>query len=164
MTDIDAEPDADRIEGTFLVTAAEEESAVLKDVETGQVLPLSSNPGVERGDVIEGVVAPDPPMNVSYQLVETSERRSLSIERSEEPPTANSKELAAGQDVGGLAREPRAGIGEVHVISVPEESTEAAVDDVLDDEELLLSRAARLGVNRVEIRTSPGVLAVRYLP
>jgi hypothetical protein len=164
MTDIDAAADAERIEGTFLVTAAEGESAVLKAVETGQVLTLSSNPGVERGDAIEGVAAPDPPMNVSYQLVETSERRSLSIKRSEEPPTSNSKELAAGQDVGDLTREPRAGTGEVHVITVPEDRTEAAVDDVLDDEERLLSRAARLGVNRVEIRTAPGVLSVRYLP
>jgi hypothetical protein len=164
MTDIDAEPDAERIEGTFLVTAAEGTSAVLKDVETGQVLTLSSNPGVERGDVIEGIVSPDPPMNVSYQLVDASERRTLSIERSEEPPTANSADTAAEQDIGEITRGPRAGTGEVHVITVPEDSTEAAVDDILEDEERLLSRAARLGVNRVEIRTSPGVLSVRYLP
>ncbi|MGQ4556617.1 DUF5812 family protein [Halobellus sp. GM3] len=166
MTDTDATPDLAEaaVEGTFLVTAAEEASAVLKNVETGQVHTLSSNPGVERADVVEGVVSPDPPMNVSYQLVESSARRSLSVERSEEPPTAHSQELAADGDVGDFAREPRAGVGEVHVITVPEDGTEAAVDDVLDDEEQLLSRAARLGVNRVEIRSSPGVLSVRYLP
>ncbi|WP_049985164.1 DUF5812 family protein [Halobellus rufus] len=152
------------IEGTFLVTAAEPDSAVLKNVESGQVHTLSSNPGVERADVVEGVVAPDPPLNVSYQLVETASRRSLSVERSDEPPTAKSKELAANQAVGGLAREERAGTGEIHVITVPEDGTEAAVDDVLEDEEQLLSRAARLGVNRVEVRSSPGVLSVRYMP
>ena len=159
-----ASDESERVEGTFLVTAAEADSAVLKDVESGQVHTLSSNPGVECDDVVEGVVAPDPPLNVSYQLVETHSRRSLSVERSDEPPTAHSKELAATQDVGGLTREERAGTGEIHVITVPEDDTRTAVDDVLEDEEQLRSRAARLGVNRVEIRSSPGVLSVRYMP
>ncbi|WP_144904386.1 DUF5812 family protein [Halobellus captivus] len=165
MTDADGpNADDDQIEGTFLVTAAESDSAVLKNVESGQVHTLSSNPGVERADVVEGVVAPDPPLNVSYQLIETSARRSLAVEKSDEPPTAHSQELAAAQDIGGLTREERAGTGEIHVITVPEGDTETAVDDVLDDEEQLLSRAARLGVNRVEVRSSPGVLSVRYMP
>ncbi|MFA1609447.1 DUF5812 family protein [Halobellus rubicundus] len=163
MTDADPTSE-ERIEGTFLVTAADDASAVLKNVESGQVHTLSSNPGVERNDVVEGAVSPDPPMNVSYRLIETVSRRSLSVERSEEPPTANSEEIAASQEVGELTRKPRAGDGEIHVITVPEDDTEAAVDDVLDDEEGLLSRAARLDVNRVEIRSSPGVLAVRYMP
>ncbi|SEF92469.1 DUF5812 family protein [Halobellus limi] len=159
-----ATEDGERIEGTFLVTAAESDSAVLKDVESGQVHTLSSNPGVERDDVVEGAVAPDPPLNVSYQLVKTSSRRTLSVERSDEPPTAHSRELAAEQGVGDLTREERAGTGEIHVITVPEDGTEAAVDDVLEDEEQLRSRAARLGVDRVEIRSAPGVLSVRYMP
>ena len=159
-----AADEGERIEGTFLVTAAEADSAVLKDVESGQVHTLSSNPGVECDDVIEGVVSPDPPLDVSYQLVETSSRRTLPIEQSDEPPTAHSKELAAKQDVGDLTREERAGTGEIHVITVPEGGTEAAVDDVLEDEEQLRSRAARLGVDRVEVRSSPGVLSVRYMP
>ncbi|WP_435183190.1 DUF5812 family protein [Halobellus sp. EA9] len=163
MTDADPTSE-ERIEGTFLVTAADDASAVLKNVESGQVHTLSSNPGVERNDVVEGAVSPDPPMNVSYRLVETVSRRSLSVERSEEPPTANSEEIAASQEVGELTREPRAGDGEIHIITVPEGDTEAAVDDVLDDEEGLLSRAARLDVDRVEIRSSPGVLSVRYMP
>ena len=165
MTDADQTGEPDRSEGTFLVTAAGDASAVLKNVETGQVHTLSSNPGVECDDVVEGAVSPDPPMNVSYRLVETESRRSLSIEESEEPPTAHSAELAAEQAVGELTREPRAGTGEVHVITVPEDEAEveAAVDDVLDDEGVL-TRAARLGVNRVEVRSAPGVLSVRYLP
>jgi len=155
--------DEDRTEGTFLVTAAEDASAVLRDVESGQIYTLSSNPGVEHGDVVEGAVAPDPPMDVSYQLVETDSRRSVPIERSPEPPTVQSRELAADQDVGDLTREPRAGTGEVHVLTVPEDDTEAAVEDVFDDVQLR-ARAARLGVNRVEIRSEPGVVSVRYLP
>ena len=169
MTDTDGDDPAgtdgdDRTEGAFLVTAAEESSAVLRNVETGQVHTLSSNPGVERGDVVEGVVAPDPPMNVSYQLIETESRWSVPIDRSPEPPTAHSVDLAADQAVGDLTREPRAGTGEVHVLTVPEDGTDDAVEYLLDDADQLRARAARLGVDRIEIRSEPGVVSVRYMP
>jgi hypothetical protein len=157
-------PTADPKESTFLVTHADDESAVLKDVHDGQVHTLASNPGVEVDDAIEGTVAPDPPMEVSWQLTEIDERRSLSIAESEEPPTAREQELAAEQPVGELTTEPRAGTGELHILTVPEDDTANAVDDVLEDRETTLSRAARLGVNRVEIRSEPGVVSVRYLP
>jgi hypothetical protein len=83
---------------------------------------------------------------------------------SEESPTAHSREIAADQSVGDLTRKERAGTGELHVISVPEGGTDEAVQDVLSDREGTLSRAARLGVARVEIRSEPGVVVVRYLP
>ena len=161
MTD---ESTADPKTSTFLVTHADDESAVLKDVHDGQVHTLASNSGVEVDDAIEGTVAPEPPMAVAWELTEIDERRSLSIAESEEPPTAREQELAADQPVGELTTEPRAGIGELHVITVPEADTTDAVADVLDDREATLSRAARLGVNRVEIRSEPGVVSVRYLP
>lgn len=174
MTDDDASPPAssptdpedevEQTEGTFLVTHADADSAVLKDVDRGQVHTLSENPGVEEHDAIEGVVAPEPPLNVTMRLVEVRERRSLSIRESREPPTTQEREIAAEQDVGDLTREPRAGIGELHIISVPEDQTEEAVADVLEDEEGTLARAARLGVNRVEVRSEPGLVSVRYLP
>jgi hypothetical protein len=156
--------DEAQVEGTFLVTAADDDSAVLKNVETGQVHTLSSNPGVEVHDAVEGVVAPDPPLNVSYRLVELASRRSLSIEVSDESPTTQVRDIAADQPTGEVTREPRAGTGEIHVLTVPEETTEQAVADVAEDEEATLSRAARLGVNRVEIRSAPGVVSVRYMP
>jgi hypothetical protein len=142
----------------------DDESAVLKDVHDGQVHTLASNPGVETDDAVEGTVAPDPPMEVSWQLMEIDERRPLSIEDSEEPPTARECELAAEQAVGDLTKEPRAGTGEYHVITVPDDETDAAVEDVYEDRETTLARAAHLGVNRVEIRSEPGVVSVRYLP
>jgi len=151
-------------EGTFLVTHADDESAVLKDVDDGQVHTLTSNPGVEVDDAIDGVVSPDPPLEVSWQLTDIEERRPLSVEHSEEPPTSQERDIAADQSVGELTREPRAGIGEIHVLTVDEEGTAEAVDSVLDDREGTLSRAARLGVNRVEIRSEPGVVSIRYLP
>ena len=161
MTD---EPTADPKESTFLVTHADDDSAVLKDVHDGQVHTLASNPGVEVDDAIEGTVAPDPPMAVSWQLTEIDERRSLSIAESAEPPTAREQELAADQPVGELTTEQRAGIGELHILTVPDDDTATAVADVIDDREATLSRAARLGVNRVEVRSEPGVVSVRYLP
>jgi hypothetical protein len=151
-------------EGVFLVTHADDDSAVLRDVERGQVHTLSSNPGLSVDDAVEGVVAPEPPLEVTAELVEVEERRSLSIRASDEPPTKQEREIAADQPVGELTRTERAGIGELHIITVPEEQTEAAVEDVLEDREATLGRAARLGVNRVEIRSEPGVVSVRYLP
>jgi hypothetical protein len=159
----DAEIDG-ATEGVFLVTHADDDSAVLRDVERGQVHTLSSNPGVSEDDAIEGVLAPEPPLEVTAELVEIEERRPLSMSESREPPTKQEREIAAEQSVGELTKEERAGIGELHIISVPEEETEAAVEDVLDDREATLGRAARLSVNRVEIRSEPGIVSVRYLP
>jgi hypothetical protein len=158
------EPTADPKTSTFLVTHADDESAVLKDVHDGQVHTLASNPGVAVDDAVEGTVTPEPPMAVAWELTEIDDRRSLSIDTSEEPPTARERELAADQPVGDLTKQPRAGTGEYHVISVPNDETDTAVADVYDDREATLSRAARLGVNRVEIRSEPGVVSVRYLP
>ena len=154
----------DEKEGTFLVTHVEADSAVLKDAHDGQVHTLGSNPGLAVDDAVEATVAPEPPMEVTYRVIEVEERRPLSLERSEEPPTVHERELAADLPTGELTREPRAGIGEIHVLSPPEDATEEAAADVLSDREGTLSRAARLGVNRVEVRAEPGVLSVRYLP
>lgn len=150
-------------EGRFLVTHADGDSAVLKDVESGQVHTLGDNPGVEDGEVIEGVLAPEPPMEVTYRLVETERLRRLSVGESSEPPTQQEREIAESQAVGEVTRRERAGSGEIHVLTVPEDRTDTAVEDVLDDEATLV-RAARLGVNRVEIRSETGLISVRYLP
>jgi hypothetical protein len=154
----------EQCEGTFLVTAVDDDSAVLTDVETGQVHPLSSNPDLEQYDAVEGVLSPEPPMNVTWSLVEIEARRHLAIEVSDESPTRQVQELAADQAVGELTRRERAGVGEIHVITVPEETTEQTVQDVVDDAEATLQRAARLGVARVEVRSAPGIISVRYVP
>lgn len=153
----------DRREGRFLVTHADQASAVLKDVDRGQVHTLAANPGVEERDVIEGVVEPEPPMEVAYTLVEVEERRSLTVAESAEPPTNLARDIAADQPAGEVTRQERAGDGELHVLTVPEDGTEQAVTDALEDEATLV-RAARLGVGRVEVRSEPGVVCVRYLP
>lgn len=150
-------------DGRFLVTHAEEDSAVLKDVDRGQVHTLAENPGIDTGDLLEGTVAPEPPMEMTYRLVEFQSRRNLTVEESPEPPTRQERELAAEQPTGELTTRERAGDGEIHVMAVPEARTEAAIEDVLEDEATLV-RAARLDVERVEVRGEDGVLSVRYLP
>jgi hypothetical protein len=101
----DGAEDADGKESTFLVTHVESDSAIIKDVHDGQVHTLATNPGLEVDDAIEATVAPDPPMEVTYRVIEVAERRQLSIEESEEPPTVHERELAAETPTGELARE-----------------------------------------------------------
>lgn len=151
------------IEGTFLVTNADDASATLRNVADSQVLTLSDNPGVEAGEVVEGTVEPEPPMEVTYTVTEVAERRTIPVETVDLSPTAQTTEIAAEQAPGELTTVERAGEGEVHVITVPEDETAEAATDVVEDE-ATLSRAARLGVDRVEVRTADGVVSVRYLP
>ena len=161
MTDSDAPAGAKS--GTFIVSHAEDESAVLSDVSDAQVHTLSENPGFEEGEVVEATVTADPPMGVTYSVTEVVEQKVIPVAESDEPPTQQEVELADSLAVGDLATTERAGIGEIHVLSVPESETEAAVADVLDDQ-ATVERAARIGVNRVEVRAEDGVVAVRYLP
>ncbi|WIV66806.1 DUF5812 family protein [Natrialbaceae archaeon AArc-T1-2] len=151
--------------GTFVVTHAEEDCAVVRDVETAQVHTLSSNPGVEVDEVLEATVAPDPPLEVTWQVVEVESSRRIELVDSDLEPTQHSKAIASDASVGDLVTEERAGTGEIHVLSVPPEDVEDAAADVLEDEETI-ARAARLEAVRVEVRRSidDGVLSVRYLP
>ncbi|MBV0925255.1 hypothetical protein KTS45_13705 [Halomicroarcula limicola] len=150
-------------EGTFLVTHADEDSATLRDVADSQVLTLSENPGLDAGSVVEATVEPEPPMEVTYAVVEIADERTIPVETVDLAPTTRAKELAAEQSVGEVTTRERAGEGEIHVLTVPEERTDAAAEEVVDDE-ATRSRAARLGVDRVEVRTAAGVVSVRYLP
>jgi hypothetical protein len=149
--------------GTFLVTEADDASAVLRDVSDGQVHTLSENPDVSAGDVLEATVTPEPPMEVTWIVEEVVECRTVPIERSAERPTKQARDLAGEQAVGELTRRERAGEGELHVMTVPEEQTEQAATDVVEDE-TTLTQAAQLGATRVEVRAADGVVSVRYLP
>lgn len=156
--------DAREKTGTFLVTHADEASAVLRHVTDGEIHALGSNPGVDTDDVVEGTVASEPPLEVTWKLVELDSRRRIPIEQSRESPTSHERELASNQPVGEITRTERAGDGQLHVLTVPEDKTEQAVEDIFTDRETTISRAARIGVSRVEIRSTPGIVSVRYMP
>jgi hypothetical protein len=149
--------------GTFYVSEASEESAILTDVADSQVVTLSENPGVEQGDVLVATVAEDPPMGVTYSVVAVSERKQIPVTVSEESPTQQAREMADTLPEGELETTERAGIGEVHVLSVPAETVADAVQDVAEDEQTV-ARAARIGIDRVEIRSGEDFVSVRYLP
>ena len=151
----------DERSGTFLVTAADDATASLSAVDDGQVLALSSNPGLEPGDVVEGTVAADPPLGVSWSLVAVEGRHRVAVEAVDEPPGERARRLAADLEPGGLARAPLEA-GELHVLGVPADETAAARAEVVADE-ATRRRAARLGASRVEVRAADGVVAVRYL-
>jgi len=150
-------------DGTFLVTHADEASAVLQDVTDSQVHTLAANPGLAVDEVVQATIEPEPPMEVAWQVVALQEQRTIPVERSEEPPTQLARDLAADQAVGEVTTRERAGTGEVHVLTVPSEETDAAAEDVVADSETI-ARAARLGVDHVEVRAADGVVSVRYLP
>lgn len=156
-------PPMEQKTGTFLVTAAEGDSAVLSDVRDGQVHTLETNPGFSVDQVVEATIAPVPPLDVVWTVEDIEATREVSVEVSDERPTKTSRDLAATMDEGDLQTRERAGTGAIHVITVPEEMTEAAVEDVLSDDQTL-RMAARLGIERVEIRSDPGLVTVRYLP
>lgn len=149
-------------QGTFYVTEADDDAAVLRDVTDSQVHTLADNPGVEAGTMVEATLEPEPPIDVVWHA-EVDRTFEVSVSRSEEPPTQRARETAADQSVGEITRHERAGTGEVHVLTVPDGETDAAAADVVDDE-ATVERAARIGVERVEVRVEPGVVSVRYLP
>jgi len=128
--------------GTFVVTHAEDESAVVRDVDTAQVHTLASNPGLEVHDVLEATVAPEPPLDVAWEVIDVEDRRSIDLVDSDLEPTQHERELAADSEVGDLVQEERAGTGEIHVFCVSEGEVEPAAQDVLADEETI-ARAAQ---------------------
>lgn len=157
------------IEGTFLVTAADDATAVARSVPDGRVHPLSATPGTDEplaeGEVVVGRLEPVGPAALTWCLAAVEKRFTVTIEESDEPPTAHERSLAPDEP-GELVRRERAGEGELHVLAVPAdpEGTREAVADVLADREGLTERAARLGVDRVVVRSEPGLVCVRYLP
>jgi len=157
----------DTVTGTFVVTHADEASAVLQDVETGQVHTLAENPGLERHDALRGRLEVEPPMTVVWSVADVDREWTVTVERTDQTPTGQAREVAAGQAVGEVTTRERAGDGEVHVLTVPAGGAEEAAGDVVDDG-ATLTRAARLGVGRVEVRAAEaddhGVVSVRYLP
>lgn len=163
--DEEGEVPANAVRGRFVVTHADADSAVLKAVDGGQVHTLATNPNLSEDDLVAATLAPEPPMEVTWRVVELESQRALAIEHSPEPPTELADELAAGQPTGEVTRQERAGEGELHVLTLSPGSVADAAAEVADDE-ATRTVAARVGARRVELRTDEeeGVLSVRYLP
>ncbi|WP_323675343.1 DUF5812 family protein [Halorubellus sp. PRR65] len=151
---------------TFLVTEADADSAVLRDVDAGQVYTLADNDSEFEPEMVVGAtVKPVPPMDVVYELVDVDYARHVDVVDTDLSPTKQAMEAAESLSVGEVERIEREGTGELHVLSVPPEDTEQAAQDVITDAETV-ARAGRVGAVRVEVRrdADAGVLNVRYLP
>jgi hypothetical protein len=158
------EDEADREKtGTFLVTHVDEGSAVLRDVHDAEVHTLEETRDLDAGEVLEATLTAAGPMGVVWSIVAVEARGTIPVERSPESPTANAVDIAGDQAVGEVTTRERAGEGELHILTVPPAETDSAAADVVADEETV-ARAARLGVDRVEVRADDGVVSVRYLP
>lgn len=149
--------------GTFIVTQVDPDQAVLADVSDRQVHTIDSNPDLAVEEVIEATIATKPPLDVVWTVEAIHERRTIEVTRSDERPTKASRDVAADLETGELHTRERSDYGEIHVLRVPQADLDAAVEDVVTDQETV-ARAARLGIRRVEVRAADGVLAVRYLP
>lgn len=163
-TDREAE-DHERVTGTFLVAEADErgDGAVLMDAERGRVHTVADAGDLAAGEALTGELVATGAVGTVWRVAEVASRWAIEVGESDEPPTQHAR-ASASDEVGDLVRIERAGDGELHVITVPEGETAKAVTDVLADEQGLRARAARLGVARVEVRSAPGVVCVRYLP
>lgn len=145
--------------GTFLVTAADEASAVLREVESGQVHTLAEHPDLGAGEVLSATLIEADPLGATWTIEAVDDRYRVSVECVDEPPAAREREAAPADpsEVATLSTPETT----VHVLAVPPEETERAAADVLDDE-ATLERAARLGSDRVTVRARSGVVSVRY--
>ena len=157
--------DAEQEAGTFYVKNVEDIAVTLHEVNTGQIFTVVENPGLERREIIEATLVENPPLNVAYLFDELQSRRSLPVEESPEPPTTQAKTVASEMDNGEAIAIEREGEGEIHVITVDSDITEATVEEVVDDE-MTYKNAARYGVGRVEVRSdeAEGIVSIRYLP
>jgi hypothetical protein len=168
VTDDASDPgtaERERVTGTVLVAEADEDGdgAVLMDAERGRVHAVADAGDLAAGEALTGDLVAEGAVGAVWRVAETAARWTISVGASDEPPTRHAHDEAS-DEVGDLVRLERAGEGELHVVTVPEGGTEQAVRDVLADEQGLRARAARLGVARVEVRSAPGVVVVRYLP
>jgi len=147
------------VQGTFLVVEADTESAVLRAVDTGQVVTLSDDPGVAAGEVIDATVEPDE-TGIAYTAT-VEGRRDIVVEAVDDPP--DDRAVAAADDADPGEVRILDGSGKtVHVLPVPPDQTVDAVRDILEDA-ATVERAARLGTDGVEVRSERGLVAVRYI-
>lgn len=148
--------------GTFLVTHTDDDSGILQDIHSRQVYPLAECDSLAEGELIEGTITPQPPLEVAWQIEHVTRQYAVDIVVQSDSPSDQAVDLAGRTEPGDLAREPLASGGELHVLVVDPDQVDEAIDDVRDDLETV-ARAARLGADRVELRAGDGFLSVRYL-
>ena len=161
---------SEEVTGRFVVDEAGE-SAIVRDVASGQVFTLADNPGFEPGAVVDATLSPRRPLGVAYSVVSVAATRTIPVAVSETAPTervrAAGSELAVGEsrrlDDGGEDESEGEGIGEIHVIGVESGRASERAQELADGS--LTEAAARHDARGVELRwdESAGFVSVRYL-
>jgi len=151
--------------GRFYVKHTEDVAVTLHEIDTQQIFTLVENPDLAAHQILDATIQENPPLGVSYVVDEIHEVRTIPVEYSDEVPTSQVQTLVTDMEYDQAAAIEREGEGEIHVIHVEPDQTEAAAAG-LDEDETTYKNAARYGVDRVEIRTDEdeGIVSIRYLP
>ena len=154
--------DGDRIAGRFVVDEADE-TAILRDIESGRVFTLAEHPGFAPGEVVDATLAPRRPLGIAYSVVSVAATRTIPVELSDQAPTERAQMAGTELTIGESARIELADSGEAHIVGV--ESDRAGERAAELAEGSLKETAARLDAERVELRydEASGLVSVRYL-
>jgi len=152
------------IDGRFVVTATDAESLMLRAVASAQILTLVDPPDLPRWTVLDATLVPADGLGVTVRIGTLREHFRVDIVSQDERPTARSRETAASLTAGASSFLPRADAGGTDVIALADTDHTEARAAMAADVASLVNRAARLDVRRVELRSAPGLLSVRYLP
>jgi len=143
----------------YVVDHRDEATATLRNVTSGQIHPIADPPDVFEDEALVATLTENAD-GLTWSIESIDRRWTVTIGVSDRAPGERARAAAADCSAGDNARIDRPS-GELHVVVVPESETSAAVRDVIDDE-ATLDRAVRLGVERVDVRSAPGLVAVRY--
>lgn len=143
----------------YVVAHRDEATATLRNVTSGQIHTIPDPPDVADDEALVATLTENAD-GMTWSVESIDRRWTVTIGASDEPPGDRAWRAAADCSIGEIARVDRPS-GALHVVVVPESETRAGVRDVITDE-ATRDRAIRLGVERVDVRSAPGLIAVRY--
>ncbi|MDR9411787.1 MAG: DUF5812 family protein [Haloquadratum sp.] len=156
-----AEPE---ISGRFVVLAADADALMLRAVDSARVLTLIDPPAFDRWTVLDATLVSADALGLTMRAAAVEDHFTVALVAQDERPTTRSRAAAATLPAGGSTFLPRQDAGGTDVIALAAADHTAARQQLAADVEPIVLRAARLDVRRVELRSAPGVLTVRYLP
>jgi len=153
-----------RVTGRFVVTAADAESLMVRGVDSAQVLTVTDPTDLDRWTVFDATLEHADTLGLTMRATSIDHQFMVQIDDQEERPTSRSRSVVTSLDAGASTFLPRQDAGGTDVIALADADHVAARRTMAADVEPVVMRAARLDVSRVELRSAPGILSVRYLP
>lgn len=153
-----------RVTGRFVVTVADEATLLMRGVDSAQVLTVTDPTDLERWTVVDATLVHADALGLTMRAASIDHQFMVQVVEQEERPTSRSRSVVTSLDAGASTFLPRQDAGGTDVIALADADHIAARRTMAADLEPLVMRAARLDVRRVELRSAPGILSVRYLP